>query len=87
MKQIKNTDGDRAGGSPPLKSADRPPVEDLIDFHNRWQEFRPNAVKALSECQLDLPTIQTMKWLIALADRVTELDLSPSDTANRENPL
>ena len=58
------------------KRAVRPPA-DLIDFYRRWSEFRAGAV-ALTKRE-DLPALgrQTVEWLIRLADRIGERDITP----------
>ena len=47
---------------------------DLIDFHLRWQEFRPSALRALRSAP-DPSSRNTVEWLIFLADRVSQNDL------------
>lgn len=51
----------------------RRPVRDVLEFHRRWGEFRPEAVAAMES----LPDGQqgVIGWLIALADRIGEADV------------
>ena len=53
------------------------PVRDLIDFYRRWPEFRPHAM--LLTDRPDLPPVEreTVRWLILLADRISERDVQP----------
>lgn len=50
----------------------RTPVfpKDLADFHLRWPEFRPFALELLSSTNLTAQQTETLKWLVALSDRV-----------------
>jgi hypothetical protein len=50
-------------------------ARDLIDFHLRWAEFRPVATSLLGLPDLTRSQIDTLNWLIALADRVSDDDL------------
>ena len=50
---------------------------DLIDFYQRWSDFRP-VIEALAE-RSDLSRLerQTVHWLMQLADRIGERDVQP----------
>jgi hypothetical protein len=48
---------------------------DVAEFHLRWTEFRPHAVAALSVNGLTPEQAETLRWMIALSDRVGGLDL------------
>jgi hypothetical protein len=50
---------------------------DLIDFYQRWSDFRPMAETLASHSGLSLTERQTVHWLLQLADRVSEHDLKP----------
>lgn len=52
------------------------PPRDLIDFHLRWQEFRPIAKRIFELEELDAAARDTLMWLIALADRVNSADVA-----------
>ena len=49
---------------------------DLIDFFNRWAEFRDTAVHIAEIDALKDDEKQIIHWLIALSDRVSHHDLS-----------
>ena len=51
-----------------------PEPSDLIDFHLRWRQFRPFALRAMESIS-DQAEHQTIEWLITLADRVSQNDL------------
>ena len=51
-----------------------PEASDLIDFHLRWRQFRPFAMRAM-ESASNQADRQTIEWLITLADRVSQNDL------------
>lgn len=51
------------------------PARDLVDFHLRWDEFRPVATRVLNGAKLDPHQAETLRWLIALADRVGMQDI------------
>lgn len=44
--------------------------KDLADFHLRWPEFRPFALELLSSTNLTAQQTETLKWLVALSDRI-----------------
>ena len=44
--------------------------KDLADFHLRWTEFRPFALELLSSTNLTAHQTETLKWMVALSDRV-----------------
>ncbi len=56
----------------------RTPVapKDLADFHLRWAEFRPYALDLLSSTNLTEQQTETLKWLVALSDRVGAGDVT-----------
>ncbi|MGB9369039.1 MAG: hypothetical protein WCE79_23800 [Xanthobacteraceae bacterium] len=51
-------------------------MRDLIDFYRRWSEFRQTAERLADCAHLSPSERQTVRWLIQLADRVSEQDLS-----------
>lgn len=51
-------------------------ANDLMEFHLRWPEFRPVAHALLDHQQAESSEAETLKWLIALADRISEADIS-----------
>ena len=48
---------------------------DLIDFYQRWPDFRPTVAALADRADLSLPERQTVKWLMQLADRISEHDV------------
>jgi hypothetical protein len=50
---------------------------DLIDFYQRWSEFRPVVEALANHSGLSVPERQTIHWLKQLADRVSERDVQP----------
>lgn len=57
-----------------------PKVRDVADFHLRWHEFRPIALRlgrtpGLSEAETD-----TLGWMIELLDRIGPNDLERDDS-------
>jgi hypothetical protein len=50
---------------------------DLIDFYQRWSDFRPMVEALASHPGLSVPERQTVHWLMQLADRISEHDLQP----------
>lgn len=50
-------------------------VRDLPDFHIRWLEFRPEALRILEKKSLDGREQEILLWLIRMADRVGASDL------------
>jgi hypothetical protein len=55
-----------------------PPVpRDLIDFYQRWFDFRPTVAALADRSDLSLSERQTVQWLILLVDRISEHDLEP----------
>ncbi len=62
--------------TPDDASAPRLPFPgDVAEFHLRWTEFRPYAIAALSADGLTPEQTETLRWMIALSDRVGGLDL------------
>ena len=55
----------------------QPPALDLIDFYRRWPEFRPHAMLLPERSDLSPLERETVRWLILLADRVSERDVQP----------
>ena len=51
-------------------------ANDLMEFHLRWPEFRPVAHALFDHQQGASSEAETLKWLIALADRISEADIS-----------
>ena len=51
---------------------------DLIDFYQRWPDFRLAAVCAAECPNLSAMERQTISWLIQLADRIGDHDLKPA---------
>jgi hypothetical protein len=54
---------------------DPAPARDLIDFHLRWREFRPYAIRVLDRDGLSAAETETLRALVDLADRVRDHDL------------
>lgn len=51
------------------------PPRDLADFHLRWSDFRP-AMIDLRLCPVLTPEqAETLGWLIALSDRISDADI------------
>jgi len=50
-------------------------VRDLPDFHIRWLEFRPEAMRILEKKSLDGREQEILLWLIRMADRIGASDL------------
>ena len=50
-------------------------VRDLPDFHIRWLEFRPEAIKILEEKCINGREQEILLWLIRMADRIGASDL------------
>lgn len=50
---------------------------DLIDFYQRWADFRPMVEALANHSGLSVSERQTVHWLMQLADRVSERDLQP----------
>ena len=48
---------------------------DLIDFYQRWSDFRPVVEALANRSDLSLPERQTVQWLMQLADRIGERDV------------
>jgi hypothetical protein len=48
---------------------------DIADFHLRWTEFRPFALELLSSTNLTAHQTETLKWMVALSDRVGAEDV------------
>ncbi len=52
------------------------PPRDLADFHLRWSDFRPCMVELQTAPHLRPDQRDTLGWLIALSDRISDLDIS-----------
>jgi hypothetical protein len=72
--------------SPPGENARQPedrggqvPARDLIDFYCRWPEFRPHAMLLAGRSGLSPAERETVRWLMLLADRVSERDIRPPE--------
>ena len=50
-------------------------VRDLPDFHLRWLEFRPEAIKILAGKELNDREQEIFLWLIRMADRIGANDV------------
>lgn len=50
-------------------------ARDVIDFHIRWDEFRPVAKSIHGLPDLSQDQAETLYWLIELSDRVHKDDL------------
>jgi len=50
---------------------------DLIDFYRRWSEFRPTVAALADRSDFSVSERQTLRWLIELADRISEHDVEP----------
>jgi hypothetical protein len=50
---------------------------DLIDFYQRWSDFRPGAAALTNRSDLSALERQTVQWLIQLVDRISEHDVEP----------
>ncbi len=51
------------------------PPRDLVDFHLRWQEFRPLMMALQAREELSPEEAATLGWLIALSDRISAHDI------------
>jgi hypothetical protein len=51
---------------------------DLIDFYQRWSDFRPMVAALANHSGLSALERQTVQWLMQLADRVSEHDVEPA---------
>lgn len=49
--------------------------KDLIDFHLRWKCFKSEALEACADERLSNNTRETVRWLVAMADRIGMDDL------------
>lgn len=52
------------------------PPRDLADFHLRWADFRPCMVALQTDEGLRPEQRETLGWLIALSDRISDQDIS-----------
>jgi predicted protein tyrosine phosphatase len=50
---------------------------DLIDFYQRWPDFRPMVEALANHSGLSVSERQAVHWLKQLADRVSEHDVQP----------
>ena len=50
---------------------------DLIDFYQRWADFRPTIDALANHSGLSVSERQIVHWLMQLADRVSEHDVQP----------
>jgi hypothetical protein len=62
--------GQNEQGEPPMP-------RDLIDFYQRWSDFRPVVAALANRPGLSLSEQQTVQWLILLMDRISERDIGP----------
>ncbi len=53
------------------------PPRDLADFHLRWTEFRGPMIELQTCPSLTPEQAQTLRWLIALSDRISAQDIEP----------
>ena len=53
------------------------PPRDLADFHLHWADFRPSMVELQVASDLRPDQRDTLGWLIALSDRISDLDITP----------
>jgi hypothetical protein len=51
-------------------------IRDLADFHMKWLDFRPQALEIAKDRYLAVQQRELVLWLVHLADRVGEKDLS-----------
>jgi hypothetical protein len=51
------------------------PPSDLIDFYQRWSEFRDIAVGVVKRSEISKAQRNAVHWLILLADRIAERDI------------
>lgn len=60
-----------------LVPANHEPIQarDVVDFHARWEEFRPIAKSMHGLPDLSQDQAETLYWLIELSDRVHKGDL------------
>ena len=59
-----------------MTDASRPePIKDLVDFYTRWPEFRPRMQDAANGAPLSHDDLETLKWLIRVADMIGPSDL------------
>lgn len=58
-------------------TASTPPSapRDLVDFHLRWAEYRPQMIALQGLDGLSPQQVSTLGWLIALSDRISEQDI------------
>lgn len=54
---------------------------DLIDFYQRWSDFRPGVTALANRSDLSALERQTVQWLILLVDRISEHDVEPARRA------
>lgn len=52
---------------------------DLIDFYQRWSDFRPAVMRLADRSDLSALERQTITWLLFLADRISEHDIGSVD--------
>ena len=50
-------------------------IRDLPDFHIRWLEFRPDAMRILEKKALDEREQEILLWLVRMADRIGASDV------------
>jgi hypothetical protein len=50
---------------------------DLIDFYQRWSDFRLTAARLADRSDLSPLERQTITWLVLLVDRISDHDLQP----------
>lgn len=52
-----------------------PEPRDLIDFYQRWPDFRPMIATLAGRSELSSAERQTLHWLVLLVDRISEHDI------------
>jgi hypothetical protein len=52
------------------------PPRDLADFHLRWAKYRPAMVALQRSHELSTDQADTLGWLIALSDRISDQDIA-----------
>jgi hypothetical protein len=50
---------------------------DLIDFYQRWSDFRLTVTRLADRSDLSPLERQTITWLVLLVDRISDHDLQP----------
>ena len=60
---------------------------DLMDFYDRWPEFRPRATLLMNRLRVEGEDDQIVEWLVALADRVGPKDLDAEEAGDRKDEV